>query len=146
MIELLFYLRYHKRLPNSDIFNQIPLLLLYAAVCCTTVVTGFKSFVLLPIGLVHSAIWLAEIIYSWLADWIVKRWCCGDCSYSSDMDLHNGFYFLERKTSLGWLCNDTRWISNFIPRNSKIFIFLGQILKATILEFFKFIDFKFTLE
>merc|ERR1719284_382301 len=49
MVPICHY-RYHKRLPNSDIFNQIPLLLLYAAVCCTTVVTGFKSFVLLPIG------------------------------------------------------------------------------------------------
>ena len=57
---LISQLRYHKRLPNSDIFNQIPLLLLYAAVCCTTVVTGFKSFVLLPIGSVHSTIWLVE--------------------------------------------------------------------------------------
>jgi len=77
MVPICHY-RYHKRLPNSDIFNQIPLLLLYAAVCCTTVVTGFRSFVLLPIG---DAVAIAAT--------------------AVDMDLYHGFHFLERKTSLG---------------------------------------------
>ena len=64
MVPICHY-RYHKRLPNSDIFNQIPLLLLYAAVCCTTVVTGFKSFVLLPIGMVNTD-WLKLGDSDWL--------------------------------------------------------------------------------
>ena len=37
-------------MPNSDIFNHAPMLLLYSFNCLVCVVTGFQSYILLPIG------------------------------------------------------------------------------------------------
>lgn len=64
--------RYNKQLPKSDIFQNVPVLLLYGFNVVACVVTGFKSFVLLPIG---DAVALGStfIIWTCLFGWIFLK-------------------------------------------------------------------------
>ena len=68
-ISTIFELRYNKKLPKSDMFKNVPVLLLYGFNVVACVVTGFKSYILLPIG---DAVALGStfIIWTCLFGWL----------------------------------------------------------------------------